>query len=319
MRYFKSISIVLIMAAASHGCYWATLVSGIEFSDHPSVPPEAWINIFYMSDTLYYFDVKDGNLAVDYYGHCDLTNTFTVWAKGYYQKIGLIQDLCTRTILGMNPPPEPVVRCECPVILNPGPVADAGKDRYVNIYTWDTLDGSESVPFNGRSVERYHWRTRFDIFDTASVAEVVLNDSLTARPWFMLMVAGDYLFYLCVEDAYGLSAWDTVRVHACPYGQPCVDPASEKRAPAGSRVGLRVFPNPARGEWTVLLPPEARSAFLMDVKGRRIEACLTEGAGTMEWRPKRLFSSGVAGGVYFVMVTLQNGEKVWSRPFAVVK
>jgi hypothetical protein len=323
MRFFKKTVFLFVLAVVSYACYWSTLVSIVGLDGQAIQGRGAWMEILYMSDSMYTFFIDTSRVQLDYYGHNDPTNTLTYWSKGYYQKTGTVADYCTRTSLGLHPPPQPIYRCSCSVNLLPGPVADAGRDRYINIYARDTLDATGSQTYQNRPITRYHWRSKFNFFtryhwrskfnffDTMSVTQAILNDSLSARPWFMLMVPGDYYFYLCVEDASGLSAWDTVRVHACPYGEPCEGPAVETPRAQPRLPDILVFPNPGHGLVNFIVPDHTERLVVYNISGRAVDVIARPAMGVMTWRPR---GRPAGQGVYYAVFQLSTGRSVRTRP-----
>lgn len=250
--------------------YWCHADFAVAVEDSSACPAPT-VEIFYLPDSIYFFAPPCGKLSQDYNGHCDLTNTVTYSAKGYYSVSGPLQDLCNRVSLGAKPPPEPIAKVDCKITLRPGPLADAGPDHAVRLFTRDTLDAGASLALPGRPIAKYLWRARLFDADRPNPGTVVFSDSTSARPSYIPIVAGDYRFFVRVDDGQGSSAWDTVKVHVCRADESCpaTGTARMPSLPMSGDIRLRRA-SPARMEFQV--PAGARFVSILDAGGRLLAA-----------------------------------------------
>jgi hypothetical protein len=239
-------------------------------------------------------------------GHCDPTNVVTFFSPGYYQKSAVLTETCERVGLGAQTPPNPIARATCKATLEPGPMANAGPNHTAVLFVRDTLDGSASIPLDGRPISSYHWKA-----DPNNPGPVLLSDSAAAKPDYIPIATGSYKFYLTVGDGRGLSAMDTVNVEVCNPGEECKANISRHRF-AFPAHGISIERRGTAIEFGNL--NQIERVDIVTPSGRVLSTLSHNGHNTLRWDIGKL--PGVTGAPLIAIGRGQGGIQLRSHIFS---
>jgi hypothetical protein len=93
----------------------------------------------------------------------------------------------------------------CQFVASPAPVAVAGPNQQVPVFTTVTLDGSASYDPDGEPLVSYHWTQTF------GTSVTIQNADPPVAP-FQANSTGGFIFQLTVQDASGNTATATTDV-----------------------------------------------------------------------------------------------------------
>jgi len=188
------------------------------------------------------------------------------------------------------------------VLLNVGnvpPVADAGVDIAALLGDTVTLDGTNSSDVNGDSLT-FAWF--FDSIPAGSNATLVNN--ATARPFFTIDLAGDYITRLTVNDGLSSSTADIVKI-SVGNAAPVANAGNDQSGFVGDLIILggsaSSDPNndPLLYRWNLIGKPVGSNAqlinpfsvnprFVLDVQGDYIIQLIIND-GTVDSQPDTVF------------------------------
>ncbi len=191
------------------------------------------------------------------------------------------------------------------VLLNVGnvpPVADAGENIVALIGDSITLDGSSSSDANGDLLE-FGWF--FQSKPAGSNAALV--NTATARPFFTIDLAGDYVASLIVNDGIASSAIDSVTI-SVGNAEPVANAGIDQSGFVGDLIQLDgsasndLNADPLTYRWNMVSKPVSSNAqltnpftinpsFVVDVQGDYIVQLIVND-GTVDSPPDTVFVTG---------------------------
>ena len=183
-------------------------------------------------------------------------------------------------------------------VLNRAPIANAGEEQNVELYSSVQLDGSASTDPDGDLIN-FSW-------SIGSVPEnsmlVELTNATTVHPSFSPDVAGDYIFSLVVSDEQESSIADSVLITAvetnvAPQGVIQVSgemlPNTEVLLDGNASLDSDNGPQPLTYQWQVLNVPDG--------------SLLTSGDLLNPATPSTSFTADISGN-YTVQLTVSDGD-----------